>query len=201
MVGPPSPGYYQPLVEVGEETWRASRWDSYWGHSPEWTQKSSQGTQKPLLWIQTACVCDKLLSRIWLLWPHGLQPTRLLCPWGFSREEYWTELPCPSDGPRFKYWLSFNSLEPLTRFFSSVQFTHSCPTLCDPTDCSMPGLPVYHQLLEFNQTFYLRMSIGRGTGLPQLPILIFLCFYFSLNFWFSKKNSFILFESISEHEN
>ena len=27
-----------------------------------------------------------------------------------------------------------------------------CPTLCDPTDCSMPGLPVHHQLLELAQT-------------------------------------------------
>ena len=29
---------------------------------------------------------------------------------------------------------------------------HSCPTLCDPTDCSMPGLSVHHQLPEFTQT-------------------------------------------------
>ena len=29
------------------------------------------------------------------LGPHGLYPTRLLCPWGFSRQEYWSELPCP----------------------------------------------------------------------------------------------------------
>ena len=27
-----------------------------------------------------------------------------------------------------------------------------CPTLCDPMDCSMPGLPVHHQLPEFTQT-------------------------------------------------
>ena len=27
--------------------------------------------------------------------PHGLQPARLLCPWGFSRQEYWSGLPCP----------------------------------------------------------------------------------------------------------
>ena len=27
--------------------------------------------------------------------PHGLQPTRLLCPWGSSRQEYWSGLPCP----------------------------------------------------------------------------------------------------------
>ena len=34
--------------------------------------------------------------------------------------------------------------------FSSV--TQSCPTLCDPMDCSTPGLPVHHQPLEFTQT-------------------------------------------------
>ena len=28
----------------------------------------------------------------------------------------------------------------------------SCPTLFDPTDCSTPGFPVHHQLLEFTQT-------------------------------------------------
>ena len=39
--------------------------------------------------------------------------------------------------------------------FSSVQFSsvaQSCPTLCDPMNCSTPGLPVHHQLLEFTQT-------------------------------------------------
>ena len=34
--------------------------------------------------------------------------------------------------------------------FSSV--AQSCPTLCDPMECSTPGLPVHHQLLEFTQT-------------------------------------------------
>ena len=37
---------------------------------------------------------------------------------------------------------------------SSVQFSsvaQSCPTLCDPINCSTPGLPVHHQLLEFTQ--------------------------------------------------
>ena len=28
----------------------------------------------------------------------------------------------------------------------------SCPTLCDPTNCSMPGFPVLHCLPEFAQT-------------------------------------------------
>ena len=30
--------------------------------------------------------------------------------------------------------------------FSSV--AQSCPTLCDPIDCSMPGFPAHHQLPE-----------------------------------------------------
>ena len=29
---------------------------------------------------------------------HGLQLARLLCPWGFSRQEYWSGLPCPPPG-------------------------------------------------------------------------------------------------------
>ena len=33
--------------------------------------------------------------------------------------------------------------------FSSVQ---SCPTLCNPMDCSMPGFPVHYQLLYLTQT-------------------------------------------------
>ena len=32
--------------------------------------------------------------------------------------------------------------------------TQSCPTLCDPMDRSMPGLPVHHQLPESTQTQY-----------------------------------------------
>ena len=38
---------------------------------------------------------------------------------------------------------------------SSVQFSsvaQSCPTLCDPMNCSTPGLPVHHHLPEFIQT-------------------------------------------------
>ena len=30
--------------------------------------------------------------------------------------------------------------------------TQSCPTLCNPMDCSMPGMPVHHQLPELAQT-------------------------------------------------
>ena len=44
---------------------------------------------------------------------------------------------------------------------SSVQFssvTQFCPTLCDPMNCSKPGLPVHHQLPEFTQTHVHRVG-------------------------------------------
>ena len=49
----------------------------------------------------------------------------------------------------------------LSILFQSVQFssvTQSCPTLCDPMNCSTPGLPVHHQLPEFTQTHVHRVS-------------------------------------------
>ena len=32
--------------------------------------------------------------------PMDYRPSRRLCPWGFSRQEYWSGLPCPSPGDR-----------------------------------------------------------------------------------------------------
>ena len=40
--------------------------------------------------------------------------------------------------------------------FSSV--AQSCPTLCDPMDCSTPGFPVHHQLSELAQTHVHRVG-------------------------------------------
>ena len=43
----------------------------------------------------------------------------------------------------------------------SVQFSsvaQSCPTLCDPMNCSTLGLPVHHRILEFTQTPVHRVS-------------------------------------------
>ena len=45
--------------------------------------------------------------------------------------------------------------------YSSVQFSsvaQSCTTLCDPMNCSTPGLPVHHQLPEFTQTHVHQVS-------------------------------------------
>ena len=43
------------------------------------------------------------------------------------------------------------------QLMTAVQFSsvpQARPTLCDPVDCSTPGLPVHHQLPEFTQTHF-----------------------------------------------
>ena len=57
--------------------------------------------------------------------------------------------------------LTFNSVQ-----FSSV--SQSCPTLCDPMNCSTPGLPVHHQLPEFTQTHVHRVGDAIQPSHPLL---------------------------------
>ena len=57
-------------------------------------------------------------------------------------------------------------------WFSSVQFSsvaQSCPTLYDPMNCSRPGLPVHHQLLEFTKTHVHRVSDATQPSHPVVP--------------------------------
>ena len=39
-----------------------------------------------------------LLSRVRFFMIPWIVPARLLCPWGFSRQEYWSGLSCPPPG-------------------------------------------------------------------------------------------------------
>ena len=65
---------------------------------------------------------------------------------------------------RFVNFSFFFNLLKLKVQFSSV--TWSCPTLCDPMDCSMPGLPVHHQLMELTQTHV--HQVGNAVQLSHL---------------------------------
>ena len=49
--------------------------------------------------------------------------------------------------------------------FSSAN--QSCVALCGPMDCSMPGLPVHHQLLELAQT---HVHLGSDAIQPSHPL-------------------------------
>ena len=85
--------------------------------------------------------------------PHGLAhfPTqsRRPCSGGFLLRK-WEELCYRAD----------------SQSVSSV--AQSCPTLCNPMDCSTPGLPVHHQLLESTQTHVYR--VGDAFQPSHLPV-------------------------------
>ena len=66
----------------------------------------------------------------------------------FTIARTWKQPRCPSTDERIKKLWYIYTMEYSVQF-SSV--TQSCPTLCDPMNRSMPGLPV-HQLPEFTQT-------------------------------------------------
>ena len=102
---------------------------------------------------------------------------------GFSRQEYWSGLPFPSPGdlpdpgiepgsPAFQ--ADALTSEPEVTYLNWIQFryvTQLCPTFCDPTDCSTPGFPVHHQLLEFTQTHVHRVGAAIQ---PSHPLSSFL---------------------------
>ena len=83
----------------------------------------------------------KSLSRVQLLatqWTAAYQASPSM---GFARQEMYVKTSC--------------HLCPESLLFISVQFssvTQLCLTHCKPMNCSTPGLPVHHQLLEFTQT-------------------------------------------------
>ena len=57
-------------------------------------------------------------------------------------------------------------------FVLSLLYSHvvkSCPTLCDPMDCSTPGFPVLHYLLEFAQTHVHQANDAIQPSHPLLP--------------------------------
>ena len=59
--------------------------------------------------------------------------------------------------------------------YGSVQFSsvaQSCPTLCDPMNRSTPGLPVYHQLLEFTQTHVHRVVMPSSHLILCYPLFL-----------------------------
>ena len=60
---------------------------------------------------------------------------------------------------------SFKTLKISISISSVVQ---SCPTLCDPTNCSTPGFPVLHQLPELTQTHVHRVSDAIQLSHPLL---------------------------------
>ena len=106
--------------------------------------------------IVKVCVCvfAPSWSHTWLSatpWTVACQASLSM---GFPRQEYWVGLPFSSPNEEGQ--------------FSSV--THSCPTLYDPMDCSIPGFPVHHQLPELAQTPVHRVSDDSQPSHPLLSL-------------------------------
>ena len=73
-------------------------------------------------------------------------PAQVQRPPAGVREEW----PCLVDSPKPKMGTEIFLKDNF--WFQLSPVAQSCLTLCDPVDCSMPGLPVHHQLPELTQT-------------------------------------------------
>ena len=90
--------------------------------------------------------------------PHGLQPTRLLCPW---------DSPGKNTGVGCHFLLQCMKVE------SESEVTQSCLTLRDPMDCSLPGSSVHGicqaRVLEWGAIAF---SSNKSQGPPKLQAYI-----------------------------
>ena len=113
----------------------------------EWAAISySRGSSGPRDWIHVSCV---FYTGHWATWLFTTEPPGK--PSELTR--------AMSKPVSFNFTLIILSLNPLTPVSKSqchvslVQLSHPVrPTVCNPMNCSMPGLPVHHQFLELAQT-------------------------------------------------
>ena len=75
------------------------------------------------------CCCCEVVSVVSeSVWPHGWQPTRPRSPWGSLGKN--TGVGC-------------HVLLQCMKVKSESEVAQSCPTLCDPMDCSLPGSSIH----------------------------------------------------------
>ena len=109
--------------------------------------------------------------------PHRQQPTRLPHPWDSLGKNTGVGchflLQCMKVESESEVANSCLSLTQLFNFLYSFYLSalslvaQSYLTLCNPMDCSTPGLSVHHQLLEFTQTHVHRV---RDAIQPSHPL-------------------------------
>ena len=110
------------------------------------------------------------------VWPHGLQTSTFLSPWGFSRQEYWRELPRPSPGdppnpgikPRSPALQVYSLPSKPPGKLCAVLCLVAQPylTLCDPADCSPRGSSVCG-ILQARIVEWIAMPSSRGPFQPR----------------------------------
>ena len=60
----------------------------------------------------------------------------------------------------------------ISSFCDVSSVAQSCLTLCDPMDCSMPGFPVHHQLLELTQLMSIKLVMPSNHLILCCPLLL-----------------------------
>ena len=176
------------------------------GYSPQGCTKSdkTEATQHTHIFYY---VCrESMFQRLWprsqsvlsqsvvfdSLWPHGLQPQRLFCPWNFSSKKIRMGYHCLLQGifptQRLKQGLLHllhgqeDSLplappgkpQNLKQSSSKILFyycccclvTQSCLTLCEPMNCSPPASSV-HGILQARILEWVALSFSRGSSQPR----------------------------------
>ena len=93
--------------------------------------------------------------------PHRWQPTRLCCPWDSPGKN--TGVGCP-------FLLQCMEVK------SESQVGQSCPTLCDPMDCSLPGSSAHGifqaRVLEWGCHCLLRESSSSSFLIMYLSFIV-----------------------------
>ena len=129
-----------------EESALCISWPKYWSFS----FNSSPSNEHPGLisfrmdWLDLLAVQGTLKSLLLCCWKRVFVMTSAFS-WQNSISLYPTS---------FCTWRPNLPVTPGVSWLPIVQFSsvaQSCPTLCDPMNCSTPGLPVHHQLPEFTQ--------------------------------------------------
>ena len=80
-----------------------------------------------------------------------------------------TRLPRPWDSPGKNTGVGCHFRLQRMKVKSESEVAQSCPTLCDFMDCSTPGLPVLHHLLEFAQIHAHCINDAIQPSHPLLP--------------------------------
>ena len=90
-----------------------------------------------------------------------------MCKAGDSDNLPWTQMACWQDN---RWQVYGRTIDPRSVQFSLV--TQSCPTLCNPMDCSTPGLPVHLQLQEFTKLTSIKSVMPSNQLILCHPLLL-----------------------------
>ena len=157
-------GWEDPL-EKGTATYSSIlAWRNPWTEEPGRLQ--SMGLQRVGYdWVTFTHTCPSRLALLWHL---------LLGDWADTSWQKRLNMETHMGVLRTSSWGHTCSTHPLTRAWSGwpslisrvrMKFTQSCPTLCDPVDCSLPGFSV-HGILQTRME-WIAIPFSGGSSQPR----------------------------------